>query len=248
MKMERPKAFAQTVAPLRNVMLLNALIRRVNDRDPDLPGMACFYGPSGYGKTVAATWNANETSAYWVEMRESWTRKSLFTAILRNMGLEPRRTIPEMSEQISRELAITGRPLLIDEADYLMKNKMIELVRELYEDSKSAIILIGEERLPQNLTRLERVHNRMLEWVAAQPADLREVALLAQLKCPDLTFEEGVFEVILEAAGGRARRVVTDLDQARVDAHTRGVDHFTLADAARINFYTGDAPAPRGTN
>ncbi|WP_349295265.1 ATP-binding protein (plasmid) [Thioclava sp. 'Guangxiensis'] len=246
MKMDRPNAFNQSVAPLRNVMLLNALISRVNDRDPDLPGMACFYGPSGYGKTVAATWNANETGAYWVEMRESWTRKTLFTAILRNMGIEARRTIPEMSEQISRQLAVTGRPLLIDEADYLMKNKMIELVRELYEDSKSAIILIGEERLPQNLTRLERVHNRMLEWVAAQPADLREVGLLAQRKCPGLEFEEGVFEMILDASGGRARRIVTDLDQVRVDADTRGADRVTLKDAERIRFYTGDAPAPRG--
>lgn len=245
MKMDRTNAFA-TVAPLRNVMLLNALISRVNNRDPDLPGMACFYGPSGYGKTVAATWNANETNAYWVEMRESWTRKTLFNAILRNMGIEARRTIPEMSEQISRQLAVTGRPLLIDEADYLMKNKMIELVRELYEDSKCAIILIGEERLPQSLTRLERVHNRMLEWVAAQPADLREVGLLAQMKCPGLDFDDGVFEMILKASAGRARRIVTDLDQVRVDADTRGTDRVTVKDAERINFYTGDAPAPRG--
>lgn len=247
MKMDRAAQFCGGVAPLRNVMLLNELINRVNDRDPDLPGMACFYGPSGYGKTTAATWNANETSAYWVEMRESWTRKTLFKAILANMGIEPRRTIPEMSEQISRQLAVTGRPLLIDEADYLMKNKMIELVRELFEDSKGTIILIGEERLPQNLAKLERTHNRMLDWVAAQPADLREVGMLADLKCPGVMIDEDVRREMLAQAGGRARRIVVNLGRIREYAAIHDLDRFTMVDADRMGFFTGDAPAPRGS-
>jgi DNA transposition AAA+ family ATPase len=246
MKMERASQFSGGVAPLRNVMLLNELIHRVNDRDPDLPGMACFHGPSGYGKTTAATWNANEVSAYWVEMRESWTRKTLFRSILANMGIEPRRTIPEMSEQISRQLAVSGRPLLIDEADYLMKNKMIELVRELFEDSKGTIILIGEERLPQALAKLERTHNRMLDWVAAQPADLHEVGLLAQMKCPGIEIDTDVQDLVLEKAAGRARRIVVILGQIREQATSRGLHRFSMADAHRMTFYTGDAPAPRG--
>ena len=246
MKIDRAGSFSHGVAPLRNVMLLNQLIQRVNDRDPDLPGMACFYGPSGYGKTTAATWNANETNAYWVEMRESWTRKTLFRAILTNMGIEPRRTIPEMSEQISRQLAVSGRPLLIDEADYLMKAKMIELVRELYEDSKGTIILIGEERLPQNLTKLERTHNRMLDWVAAQPADLHEVRILAKMKCPGVDIDEEVLSEILRSAGGRARRIVVILGQVREHAALKGLDVVSMADVPKIGFFTGDAPAPRG--
>lgn len=246
MKIDRAVSFSHGVAPLRNVMLLNQLIQRVNDRDPDLPGMACFYGPSGYGKTTAATWNANETGAFWVEMRESWTRKTLFTAILTNMGIEPRRTIPEMSAQISRQLAVTGRPLLIDEADYLMKAKMIELVRELYEDSKGTIILIGEERLPQNLAKLERTHNRMLDWVAAQPADLREVQMLAQMKCQGVEVEEAVLAEVLRAAGGRARRIVVIMGQIREYAALKDKHLITMSDVPLIGFYTGDAPAPRG--
>ena len=67
------------VAPLRNVMLMNALINRGMNRDFDLPGLACFFGPSGYGKSYAAVWNAQETRAYWVEVKSTWSRKKLAT-------------------------------------------------------------------------------------------------------------------------------------------------------------------------
>ena len=51
---------------------------------------------------------------------------------------------------------------MIDEADYLVSRHMIEVIRDIYESSRATIILIGEEMLPQSLTRWERVHNRML--------------------------------------------------------------------------------------
>ncbi|KAA2314533.1 ATP-binding protein [Puniceibacterium sp. HSS470] len=247
MKMETPAKFNHGVAPLRNVMLLNELIHRVENRDQDLPGLACFYGPSGYGKTTAATWNANETRAYWVEMRESWTRKTLFRAILANMGIEPKKTLPEMSSQISRELATSGRPLLIDEADYLLKHRMIELIREIFEDSKGTIILIGEEHLPQNLAapHLERTHNRMLDWVAAQPADLREVQMLAQMKCPDLELDSDVQELLLVKTAGRARRIAANLNRIREAATKLDLSRITMKHAEKIGIFTGEAPGPR---
>jgi hypothetical protein len=42
------------VAPLRNVGLLSELVERVLNRTAGLPGMACFHGFSGYGKSFAA--------------------------------------------------------------------------------------------------------------------------------------------------------------------------------------------------
>lgn len=48
-----------SVAPLRNVVAMVQLVDRVISRAPTLPGMAVFYGPSGYGKSSAATYAMN---------------------------------------------------------------------------------------------------------------------------------------------------------------------------------------------
>lgn len=234
-----------TVAPLRNVMLLNALIKRVQGRDYDMPGLACFFGPSGYGKTKAAVWNAQETRAYWVEVKSTWSRKKFAEMILRSMAIEARGTIGDMVEQIGEQLSKSGRPLLIDEADLVAKDGMIGVVRDIYESSQGTVILIGEENLPQTLRKWERVHNRMLDWVAAQPADLREVGLLAKLKCRGLEVTPEVLQIVLEQSQARARRIVVNLRQIAEYALATGKTTITSADAPKITFFKGEAPSPR---
>lgn len=234
-----------SVAPLRNVQAMSQLLDRVQKRDRDLPGMACFYGPSGFGKTTAAAWNANRMRAYWVQMKSAWTAKKLCTSILEDVGIVPKRTIADQVDQISDELAKSGRPLLIDEADYLVSRSMIEIVRDIYESSKATIVLIGEEALPQKLQRWERVHGRMLDWVAAQPADLHEVGVLAGIRCKGIVLEEDLQRLILTASNASVRRICVNLDRVREHARTRGLRRMSAADWGKGNFFTGAAPAPR---
>ena len=53
------------------------------------------------------------------------------------------------------------------------------------------------------------MHNRILIWEAAQPADFREVGILAGLKCPDLQISEEVLRHVLVESHAVARRIVT---------------------------------------
>ncbi|APZ54148.1 AAA family ATPase [Salipiger abyssi] len=236
-----------TVAPLRNVMLLTELIERVRNRDDDLPGMACFSGPSGLGKTKAAAWNANQYDCCHVEMKESWSARKFASKIVEAMGIEPRGTIGDMVEQAGEELAKSGRPLLLDEAHLLAKPRLIGIVRDLYESSAGGtVILIGEEMLPQTLARWERVHNRMLDWVQAQPCDLREAGLLARLKCPGLEISDEVLQLILERSQARARRIVVNLRKLSEHALSEDLTVIGMADVKDVEFFTGEAPRPRG--
>lgn len=238
-----------TVMPLRNVMLLAELVERVRSRDPDLPGMACFSGPSGLGKTKAAAWSANEYGCYHVEMKESWSPKKFVAKIVECMGMNPTGTIGDMVDQAGEELSKSGRPLLLDEAHLLAKPRLIGIVRDLYESSAAAggtLVLIGEEMLPQTLARWERVHNRMLDWVQAQPCDLREVGLLARLKCPALQLSDEVLQLVLERSQARARRIVVNLRQISEHALKADKTAIGLEDIAQVRFFTGEAPRPRG--
>lgn len=244
MSLEQP-AIHNNVAPLRNVMALNALIERVQNRDADLPGMACFYGPSGYGKTTAAVWNANVASAYQIQLKSVWGRKYLCSAIVRELGLDPAKTIAAMVDQIAEELMRSGRPLIIDEADYLVNNTLIEVIRDIYESSRAAIILIGEENLPQKLAKWERVHGRMLDWVGAQPADQREVGLLADIYCGGVQVDDELKAMILKASHASVRRICVNLNMVSEVARTKGLTRVTGKDWGKADFFTGVAPSPR---
>lgn len=233
-----------SVALLRNVVRFNQLIDRIQNRGPDLPGMACFYGPSGYGKTTAALWNANETNAYQVQVKSVWSRRHLAEAITRELALPPGRTIAIMVDQIADELMKTGRPLIIDEADYLMTPSMIEMIRDIYESSQAPVILIGEERLPQKLAKWERVHGRMLDWVGAQPADLREVGLLAEIYCAGIDLDPKLQGAVLQASNASVRRICVNLSLLAELARTKGLSRMSIKDWTK-DFFTGSAPAPR---
>lgn len=245
---EKPSlVLVKNVAPLRNVMLLGALIRQVQYRDEGMPGMACFHGFSGYGKSQAALYNTQATRACWIEVKSVWTRKNLTEKICLALGIPAGNTIAENVERIGEELAKSGRPLLIDEAHILCTRSMMNLVHDIYESSHgSPIVLIGEEMLPQSLAPFERVHNRILVWEAAQPADLREVGILAGLKCPGLTISDQVLQHVLVESHAVARRIVTNLHQIKDFARTEGKSSIEAADIAAIRWQAGKAPSPRG--
>ena len=239
---------AANIAPLRNVALLNALIRKVQMRDEGMPGMACFHGPSGYGKSQAAIYSAhrNTSHACWIEVKSVWTRKYLTEKICEALRIPSGRTIAHNVDLIGMELATSGRPLLLDEAHILCTDTMMRLVHDLYESSHgSAIILIGEEQLPQLLAGYERVHNRMLDWQAAQPADQREVRILADMKCPGLMIEDAVLHKTLTISAAVARKIVSNLNQIKDFARTEGHSEIVASHIPEIRWVTGEAPTAR---
>ncbi len=232
-----------TIAPLRNVALFSALVDRVMERPSGLPGMATFHGKSGLGKSCCAIYAANKSRAYYVQVRSVWTRKHMLVSILGEMGIRPAATIPQMMDQVGEQLSLSGRPLIIDEADYLLAKGMIEVVRDIYESSLAAIILIGEEGLPQALQKFERVHGRMLDWQAALPATENDARTLAKLYCPQTTVGDDLLTHNLESSGGSVRRICVNLDRVREFAATRGLQAVGMKDY-QGDIFTG-SPAGR---
>ncbi len=233
------------VAPLRNVAALVELIERVKGRGEALPGMACFYGPSGFGKSTAATYAENEFQAVRVEMRSRWTARKLTQTIVQELSLKPARTVCDMIDQISEALIRRDVPLLIDEADYLIHRNMVEIARDIYEASRAPVILIGEELLPQKLSTWERVHGRMLDWVAAQPGSAADLRQLAGIYAGGIAIAEDLQSAILRASEGSIRRISTNLDAVATLARTRGLDAVDLSHWQGEAFQPVEAPLPR---
>lgn len=233
------------VAPLRNISALSALISKILHRSPHLPGLGTFSGPSGFGKSFAAAYAAGQHRAYYVEARSGWTRKAMVQTILRQQGIVPARTITEMVDQVAEQLALSRRPLIIDEFDHVVARNLVELVRDIYEQSQAAIILVGEEFLPQKLQRWERFHGRVLDWVQAAPCSLQDAQALARLYCPETVVAEDLLERLVREAAGSCRRVCVNLDQIGIVARGAGLETITLADWGARPLHTGKPPATR---
>lgn len=210
-----------------------------------LPGLVVLYGPSGLGKSTAATVAATQLHAYYVEAKSSWTRKAVYQSILKGMGIVPAKTIYEMEEQVTAQLAASRRPLIVDEADHLVAKGSIEIIRDIYEGSGAAILLIGEENLPNSLARWERIHNRVLEWVPAQYADMDDAAALRDLYCDKATIADDLLERIHSTSKGVARRIVVNLERVQQAALAAGKKALDCAGWGERPLYTGEAPKRR---
>jgi DNA transposition AAA+ family ATPase len=234
-----------TTAPLTNVGLCLAAMQQAMERPRHLPGMVTLYGPSGWGKTTAAIYVANQTRAYYVQANSSWTRKAMLLATLKSMGIHPYGTIYRMTEQVAEQLTLSRRPLIVDEMDHLVDRNAVEVVRDIYEASGAAILLIGEERLPAKLKRWERFHGRMLDWIPAQPANLHDAAHLRTLYCQKVVIANDLLARIVEMSRGSIRRICVNLERTQSEALRQGLENIDLEQWGNRELFTGEAPRRR---
>ncbi len=233
------------VIPLTNVALLAGALERAQSRPVGLPGLVAMYGPSGYGKSAAAAFAANLHRAYYIECRDTWSKKAFLQAILREMSILPTRTMSEMVDQIAVQLSTSGRPLIIDDVQYLLDKAVANVLTDIYNASEGTIILIGEERVPTSLTKLERLHNRVLEWVPAQPATLDDLQALAKQSYPRLNISEDLLDDLNRATRGCLRRAAVNLFKVQQEASAMMLDSIDLATWGNRGWFTGEAPARR---
>ncbi|MGO3934737.1 AAA family ATPase [Rhodopseudomonas pseudopalustris] len=233
---------------LKNVAAFMKLTMRLVDREPQESGFGVCHGFSGYGKTKASIFAQNRTGAIRIEVRDSWTRKTLLTSILKELMVKPSKgdTIPDLSARAIRALGEdVRRPLFVDEADRLVDKRMIELVLELQECSGVPVILIGEENLPDKLARVERVYSRVLDWFTAQPCDLDDTRQLANAFAPAVSLTDDLLDEIRRKSGGRARRIINNLGYAKEIARNNNVATLDRATWGFHAYDTGTAPKTR---
>ncbi len=235
--MNQSEPMVNTIAPIKNVARFTDLVTRLVERPPALPGFGVFSGRAGLGKTFAATYAINKFRARYVECDFTWTQKAFCKALMIELGLLPVRTplnkpIYEAVELIGNHIADNPRrPLIIDEADFLVKRSMIEIVRAIYKHCASAgasIILIGEENMPNALKVWERVDSRVLKSTRAVPLDVNDISTLAKLVAPDINLTKEVLSALKQSTGGSARRAVTRLYDLRETATTQNWGEVSL--------------------
>lgn len=233
------------VVALTNVGLLGGAMQRAQARPVGLPGLVVMYGASGLGKSVAASYAANLHRGYYVECRDTWSKKAFLLAVLKEMSVAPAKTLSEMMDQIAEQLSRSMRPLIVDDVQYMLDKAIANVLTDLYNASQGTIVLIGEERVPTSLARLERLHNRVLEWVPAQPASLVDLRQLAEANYPQLKITDDLLEDLGRATRGCLRRAAVNLHRVQSEAAANMMECVDLAVWGKRGWFTGEAPSRR---
>lgn len=211
------------LAQINNVAIMLNAMDRLNNRDVNVPGFGVFYGFSGLGKSMAASFAAVNYNAVYVEIKSSWTKKALLEAICKELNIVPANVCYKMVDQIAQEMVVRDLTLIIDEFDYLVEKKAVSIVKDLHDASgNGSILLIGEENLPQKLTKWEHFSNRILDFFPAQPADFEDAKILRGFYSTDVNIEDDLLLRILNETNGCIRRIVVNIKNITEKANVLG--------------------------
>lgn len=229
------------ILPVKNVARMQNAGEALITRSLGMPGMGLIWGPTGYGKTTAATWFINQCHGVYVRALRLSSPKSLLSSIARELDYDPGgRNNGEIVERIVQRLAETGRPLFIDEADYIVESRrLIDTLRDIHDLSTVPVILIGMHGIEKRIRGNEQFTGRIAQWVDFQGADFEDAELLANGLC-EVSVATDLLQELYKAAsprtrageqgGAEIRRLVVGLGNIERYALGRGKQKIARAD------------------
>ena len=121
------------VVPVKNITRLSKAGDALTHRAKGQPGMGIVWGQTGFGKTTAAAWFRNRVDGIYLRAMAVWTPVSMLGALMRELGESVAHQCSPMMDIAIAQLSRTPRPVMIDEADYVIASKkMVETLRDLH--------------------------------------------------------------------------------------------------------------------
>ena len=167
------------IARVKNIVAVSAAIESLRTRDVGVPGIALMWGSTGYGKTTAAAWLANQVNAVFVRAKAIDSPLSLLGSIMKALGAAPMLRCAPMLDFIAAALERSARPLFIDEGDYLVDDKrLVETLRDIHDVSSVPLLAIGMQEFRNRVMHREQLAGRVSQWIEFQPADLEDARIV----------------------------------------------------------------------
>ena len=243
------------IVPVKNVSRLKAAGDALLGRAPGMPGMGMIWGPTGYGKTTATTWFVNQCHGVYVRAMAMWSPKTMLAALARELDLPAAHKLnnAQLVEGIVQRLTDAGRPIFIDEADYVIERRTLtDTLRDIHDLSTVPVILIGMHGIEKRIRGNEQLTGRIAQWVAFGGLDLEDASLLS-LALAEVQIDDALLRTLHDKAspkggdGAEVRRLVVGLAAIEGYARARGREEIGLADWPKgRDFFLGEAVARGG--
>jgi len=249
------------ILPVKNVSQLQVAGDALIHRSIGMPGIGLIWGPTGTGKTTAAAWYVNQVNGVYVRAMRLWSPRSMLGALASELDIDVRRkNNGEMVDAIVMRLAETGRPLFIDEADYVVESRRLtDTLRDIHDMSTAPIILIGMHGIEKRIRGNEQFSGRIAQWVGFGGADMADARMLANGLC-EVPVEDDLLEQMHikatpkklhghASAGAEIRRLVVGLGQIEQYAIQAGLASIGASDWPKgRSFFLGNPVSTKPRN
>jgi len=230
------------IVQLRSVDAMTTLVQEMIDAPIGQHRMGCYHGPSGAGKSFATAVCELTYNALVIEVIENTTKMDFLTHITETYNIPGRRKVPDQIRAIAKHIEREECPLIVDDAQYLVKRGMIGMVRDIYNLAGGMIpvILVGEPKLYDHLRDTANIYNRVTGRVQAPACNLADAERLAQVYAPGIEIDADLLSEIVSQAQGSVARVSGMLGTVRSAAQTKGTLTFNREDWGNRPFMNGD--------
>jgi len=187
--------------------------------DDSIVGLGLVYGRPGLGKTLTMT-HYHSLSArkgliqtYMVRALSIWTETSMLKDLLLAVGQAPsvyRKDVcyAELQERLRQRPAV----FLIDQIDAVAeKRTMVSILHDLHDNTSTAFLMIGEDRVDGILRRYTAFYSRINTSALVRMGDptLEDVQEVIEKRCDYPVAPEVVVEV--HRMVGQSMRLVVDM-------------------------------------
>jgi len=179
-------------------------------------------GEYGTGKTESLNHLSAQEGYYLSTCYKGIAPRALLCRIAESMEIQPAGTINDITGQIIEFWEETKMPLLIDEADFIVKSGTVEVVRNLADEAKAPLVLAGMKKLETSLKAYPHILDRSRPEadlrVHLKPLDKKGLASMAE-SYSAISWDDGAISFLLARERGRYRGSITAL--AKVDTVAR---------------------------
>lgn len=230
------------IAPVRNVTRLYAAYQDLVDRDAGVPGIGLLHGFTGAGKSTAVAQLVIRVDGVFVRANAVWTPSALLGALMSDLGGEPLGKNSAMLQFVCDRLAVSQRPVFVDEADYLLSNpKMLETLRDIHDMTGVPVIIIGMAGFEKRITHRAQFCRRISQFVEFLPLDLEDAHVLVKSTC-EITLESDLIGRLWTASGGSIGKMAVGLSRVEQYAKGRELDSMDAKAWGDRQFFLGHLP------
>lgn len=179
----------------RNYTKLMESFARLEDMSVTAPRIGLGYGNFGLGKTFSLERIAAKKNAILLRAAQTWSKKQLLEKLCYELALDMSGGSGRMYERVVEELRRESRVIIIDEIDALLRSDKIgvlELLRDIHDETAIILYFIGMEDANGKLKRHRHYYSRVVELVEFKAIGVDDIRKFCELS--DLTIKEDVVE------------------------------------------------------
>ena len=199
------KGFVQT----ENFKRLKEAEKLVARRGAREAGLVLVRGVYGVGKSELTERWAADSGYVFVRAKETWTKRALLDELADKMGLAKTGRNQEVQARIISKMAIDMVPLIVDEADFLIRStaSLLEVLRDITDLTGTMCFLVGMEHFPLKVARYPHIASRVARVIEFETLSLADVKATIAAKA-DVPMNDEVASLIHQQAHGRMRLVL----------------------------------------